>query len=96
MVVGIDVVEDDVFRLELIPLEIKTDKKLDLISIQEKMINGTGLEEIVETLKQKKQYRDVVFRSRKWCNDNNILPFRHMVLSLELGDMAKKRIGDVN
>lgn len=80
MVVGLKVVTDDVMELELQPLTMVKKKvsPMDLI--------GGSVDTLLQGIEKQRQHRDVIYVSRVWCSENNIVPFRSMVLSLELAD----------
>ena len=90
MVVGIKSVTEELMELQLVPLIQKTKKK----NIQDIAMNfDTEAKQLIDAFLQEKQYRTTVYMTRQWCSDNNIIPFRHVVLELELGELAEERIG---
>lgn len=102
LVVGVTAITDDIMKLELVPLNLVQIKKkpMDLTDAQTKMMNGVSLQEIAKDLKgelvdpdeEMRKYRNIIYRSRQWCSDNDIIPFRHLTLEITLGDLAKERL----
>jgi len=88
MVVGINAVDNETIELQLVPLG----KLKPKANVLEAAMSG-DIKQVMEMAQQSQQRRNIIYRTRQWCSDNNIIPFRHITLEIELGDMAKKRMG---
>jgi len=88
MVVGIKAVDNETMELELVPLGVLKKKT----NVLEAAMSG-DIKQVMEAAQQSQQKRNVIYRTRQWCSDNDIIPFRHLTLEIELGELAKERMG---
>ena len=83
MVVALDAVENETMKIELVPL-VLTEKKMDLVKLQEQMLSGADMALVMQDAMGQKQYRTIIYKPRIWCSDNKIMPFNHMILDVDI------------
>jgi len=88
MIVGMSAINDEVMKLELVPL-ITTKKKVNILDIA--MSGNTDA--IMKTIQGEQQHRSILYRTRQWCMEKQILPFSSMTIELDTGENHKKRTG---
>ena len=87
MVVGITAVDEEIMKLELVPL-ITTKKRVNILDVA----MGGNSNAIMKAIKGEQQHRTILYRTKDWVFKNQILPFCSMTLDLDTGDDHKKRI----
>jgi len=83
MVIALDAVENEIMKIELVPL-VFTEKKMDLVKLQEQMLSGKDMALVMQEAIGQKQYRTIIYKPRIWCSDNKIMLFNHMILNLDI------------
>ena len=86
MVVGINAIDEETMKLELVPL-IQTKNKPDLLSLA---MNGDA-QGIMKNLQQNQQHRNIIYRSREWCAKKRILPFTGINLEIDTSNKHKNK-----
>ena len=86
MVVGITAVNDETMKLELVPL-VQTKNKRNILDIA----LGGDAQQIMKEIQQGEHHRNIIYRSREWCMEKQILPFSSMIMNLDTGENHKKR-----
>lgn len=88
MVVGINAIDNETIELQLVPLgELKPKT-----NVLEAAMSG-NIKQVMEAAQQSQQKRNIIYRTKQWCSDNDIIPFRHLTIEIGLGELAKKRLG---
>ena len=90
MVVALDAVEDEIMKIELVPL-VFTEKKMNLVKIQEELLTGKDMVSVIKKAVEQKQQRTIIYKPRKWCSDNKIMLFNYMVLDLDIVKEVNKK-----
>jgi len=88
MVVGINAVNEELMKLELVPLAQAKKKN----SIIDTVLSG-NTQEIMKQIQNNQQQRHVIFVTREWCMRKQILPFCSVTLDLDTSDEHKHRTG---
>ena len=90
MIVGVRVAEGgngETLEIEAVPL-ILAKKKMSLLDIQHKLMDGADMQQVLNE-NMTKQYRHKIYLPRQQCSDEYLIPFRSIILEINLADKNK-------
>jgi uncharacterized membrane protein len=86
MVVGINAVNDDIMKLELVPLTQLKQKN----NIIDTVLSG-NTQEIMKAVQAEQQHRHIIFVTQEWCMRKQIIPFCSVTLEFDTSDDHKQK-----
>jgi len=89
MVVGIKSITEELMEIEMVPV-ITKNKKITIADVAGDF--DKNAKELVDLFLQDKQYRSKMYITREWCSNNMIMPFMHMTLNIDVGDISRYRL----
>jgi len=88
MVVGLEAKTDELMEIKLVPLVNKR-KKLTIGDIAGDL--DQDAKQLIDLFLQDKQYRSIIYMTREWCSSNNVIPFSHLTVDIDIGSLHKER-----